>query len=86
MRTLFHSQEPDRPFSPIRAKKVVDRELMAVARDVENGIGVNRVAFRLTARNSPPLFGAGLIDGVSESELEQESGINPARSRARSTG
>ncbi len=77
IRILFQSQEPDRPFSPIRAKKVVDRELMAVARDVENGLGMNRVAFRLTARNSPPLFGAGLIDGVSETELEQEAADQP---------
>ncbi len=84
LRMLFRIQEPGRPFAPIRARKAVERQETAVAREVENGLGVNRVAFRLTARNSPPLFGAGLIDRVSESDLEQEARINRLRRGARS--
>ena len=44
---------------------------------------MNRVAFRLTARNTPPLFGAGLIDGLSNSELEQSARDQPRETRGR---
>ncbi len=42
---------------------------------------MNRVAFRITARNTPTLLGAGLIDGVSESELEQLARNQPRETR-----
>src|SRR5262249_53832229 len=48
-----------------------------------NGLGSNRAAFRLTARNTPPLFGAGLIDGLSESEIEQSAQDQPEETRGR---
>jgi CxxC motif-containing protein (DUF1111 family) len=60
-----------RPIPPVRSRQALDRALMATVRDVGGGLGMNRVAFVLTARNTPPLFGAGLIDGLSDSELEQ---------------
>jgi len=44
---------------------------------------MNRVAFRLTARNTPPLFGAGLVDGLSDSELEQSARDQPGEIRGR---
>ncbi len=66
---------------PNRSKEDLNRELVATMRDVENGSGSNRVAFRLTARNSPPLFGAGLIDGLSDSELEQSAEHQPSATR-----
>ena len=81
LRALFHNQEPDDRLllsergGPWKGRK------WSSSREVENGLGVNRVAFRLTTRNSPSLFGAGLIDGVSESELEQEARDQPTETR-----
>ncbi len=76
-----HNHEPADPTASVRAKEDWDREHAATIRDMENGTGANRVMFRLTARNSPPLFGAGLIDGVTESELEQEARDQPRATR-----
>src|SRR5262249_28370527 len=45
--------------------------------------GMNRVAFSLTARNTPPLFGAGLIDGLSDRELERVARHQPSEVRGR---
>ncbi len=81
LKILFHNQEPERPYSPVRAKKILERELAVTVQDVENGLGMNRVAFRLSARNTPTLFGAGLIDGVSESELDQLARDQPKETR-----
>ncbi len=44
---------------------------------------MNRVAFSLTARNAPPLFGAGLIDGLADSELERVARHQPPAIRGR---
>jgi hypothetical protein len=46
-------------------------------------LGMNRVAFSLTARNTPPLFGVGLIDGVAETELERVARHQPHEVRGR---
>ncbi len=84
VRAPSRDEEPvSRPIPPARARAALDRELMATVRDVENGLGSNRVAFRLTARNTPPLFGAGLIDGLTDSELEQSARDQPRETRGR---
>ena len=67
----------------VRSRAAVDRAVEATVRDVQGGLGMNRVAFRLTARNTPPLFGAGLIDGLSDSELEQSARDQPDETRGR---
>jgi len=72
-----------RPIPPARSRATVDRALEATVRDVAGGLGMNRVAFRLTARNTPPLFGAGLVDGLSDSELEQSARDQPGETRGR---
>jgi mono/diheme cytochrome c family protein len=72
-----------RPIPPARSRAALDRQLAATVRDVAGGLGMNRVAFRLTARNIPPLFGAGLIDGLPDSELEQSARDQPRETRGR---
>jgi CxxC motif-containing protein (DUF1111 family) len=72
-----------RAIGPGRSQAQLDRGLMATVQDVANGLGSNRVGFRLTARNTPPLFGAGLIDGLSDSELEQSARDQPEETRGR---
>jgi mono/diheme cytochrome c family protein len=83
-RARSRDDEPARhPIPPARSGRALDRALVATVRDVEAGLGMNRVAFVLTARNTPPLFGAGLIDGLSESELEQSERAQPDETRGR---
>ena len=71
IRTTTRGRSGRRDQGKTLATADLEGELAATIRDLENGLGMNRVVFRMTARNSPPLFGAGLIDGVSESELER---------------
>ncbi len=66
------------PIPPAMAK-----DLSALCRDVAGQMGMNRVAFSLTARNAPPLFGAGLIDGLSDRELERVARQQPPAIRGR---
>jgi CxxC motif-containing protein (DUF1111 family) len=66
------------PIPPALAK-----DLSALCRDVAGNLGMNRVAFSLTARNTPPLFGAGLIDAVSDAELERMARHEPPQVRGR---
>jgi CxxC motif-containing protein (DUF1111 family) len=72
-----------RAIGPRRSQADLDRGLMATVQDVANGLGSNRVGFRLTARNTPPLFGTGLINGLSDSELEQTARDQPVQTRGR---
>jgi CxxC motif-containing protein (DUF1111 family) len=58
-------------------------QLSAVCRDVAGQMGMNRVAFSLTARNAPPMFGAGLIDGLPDRDLEQVAWHQPHEVRGR---
>jgi CxxC motif-containing protein (DUF1111 family) len=44
---------------------------------------INGVAVALTARNPPPLFGTGLIDGLADSELERVARQQPPTTRGR---
>jgi CxxC motif-containing protein (DUF1111 family) len=44
---------------------------------------MDRVAFSLTARNTPPIFGAGLIDGLSDRDLERVAWHQPPDVRGR---
>ncbi len=66
-----------------RTRAALDRQVQATVRDIENGLGSERVAFRVTRRNTPPLFGAGLIDGLSESDLLNAAQGQPEETRGR---
>jgi CxxC motif-containing protein (DUF1111 family) len=57
--------------------------LSAVCREVAGQMGMNRVAFSRTARNAPPMFGAGLIDALSDRDLEREAWHQPHEVRGR---
>jgi CxxC motif-containing protein (DUF1111 family) len=46
-------------------------------------LGINGVAVTLTARNPPALFGAGLIDRISDTDLETEALRQPQEVRGR---
>jgi CxxC motif-containing protein (DUF1111 family) len=80
------SRDPNparRSIPPVRSRQALDRALVATRQDVHGGLGMNRVAFVLTARNTLPLFGAGLIDGLSDSELEQSEQNQPGETQGR---
>jgi CxxC motif-containing protein (DUF1111 family) len=66
-----------RPFVPVTAG---DR---AILRECLDEIGAKDVAIGITARNSLPLFGTGLIDGLADTELESVARRQPPSTRGR---
>ena len=73
----YLSDRQCRPFVPVTAG---DR---AVLRACLDEIGAKDVAFGITARNPPPLFGTGLIDGLADTELERVARQQPPSTRGR---
>jgi CxxC motif-containing protein (DUF1111 family) len=57
--------------------------LTAACKQAADQLGMTRVAVSLTERNTPPLFGTGLIDGVSERDLEGVARHQPPEIRGR---
>jgi CxxC motif-containing protein (DUF1111 family) len=77
-RDVFYlSDRQCRPFEPVTA---ADRAELRVCLDK---IGAKHVAFGITARNPPPLFGTGLIDGLADAELEKVARQQPPSTRGR---
>ncbi len=66
-----------RPFEPVTA---ADR---AILRKCLDEMGAKDVAIGITARNPPPLFGTGLIDGLADTELERVARQQPPSTRGR---
>lgn len=66
-----------RLFTPVTAG---DR---AIVRTFLDEIGAKDVAIGITARNPPPLFGTGLIDGLADTELESVARQQPPSIRGR---
>jgi CxxC motif-containing protein (DUF1111 family) len=66
-----------RPFKPVTAG---DRAILRACLDE---IGAKDVAIGITARNPPPLFGTGLIDGLADTELEKVARQQPPSTRGR---
>jgi CxxC motif-containing protein (DUF1111 family) len=66
-----------RPFEPVTAG---DR---AIVRAYLDEMGAKDVAIGITARNPPPLFGTGLIDGLADTELERVARQQPPSTRGR---
>ena len=64
------------------------KPIPAEAREaLRNALGstevVDRVVLSITSRNAPPLFGAGLIDALSDATLENAASQQPALIRGR---
>ncbi len=66
-----------RPFEPVTSG---DR---AILRKCLDEMGAKDVAIGITARNPPPLFGTGLIDGLADTELERVARQQPPSTRGR---
>jgi CxxC motif-containing protein (DUF1111 family) len=77
------SDEAPATTSPPTVPPELAKDLSAACRDVAGTLGMNRVAFSLTARNTPPLFGAGLIDALSDRELERMARHEPPEVQGR---
>lgn len=73
----YLSDRQCRPFVPVTAE---DR---ALVRECLDELGAKDVAFSITARNPPALFGAGLIDGLADSDLEKAPAQQPYGTRGR---
>jgi CxxC motif-containing protein (DUF1111 family) len=73
----YLSDRQCRPFVPVTAG---DR---AIVRECLDEIGAKDVAIGITARNPPPLFGTGLIDGLADTELERVARQQPPSTRGR---
>jgi CxxC motif-containing protein (DUF1111 family) len=66
-----------RPFEPVTTG---DRAILRACLDE---IGAKDVAIGITARNPPPLFGTGLIDGLADTEFERVARQQPPSTRGR---
>jgi hypothetical protein len=66
-----------RPFEPVTAG---DRAILRACLDQ---MGAKDVAIGITARNPPPLFGTGLIDGLADTEFERVARQQPSSTRGR---
>jgi CxxC motif-containing protein (DUF1111 family) len=73
----YLSDRQCRPFMPVTAG---DRAILRACLDE---IGAKDVAIGITARNPPPLFGTGLIDGLAATELERVARQQPPSTRGR---
>jgi CxxC motif-containing protein (DUF1111 family) len=58
-------------------------ELTALCKEAADQLGMTRVAVALTARNTPPLFGVGLIDGLADTVLDGAARHQPPETRGR---
>ncbi len=74
---LYLADRQCRPLKPITAE---DREKVGACLEE---LGAKGVAIAVTARNAPPLFGTGLIDGLADSELERVARRQPLAARGR---
>jgi CxxC motif-containing protein (DUF1111 family) len=77
---MVHSRSRDQ--GPV-VLPIPAEELTALCKDAADLLGMTRVAVALTARNTPPLFGAGRIDELEDSELERVARHQPPETRGR---
>ena len=62
---------------------ILAEQLEAACKQAASQFGMTDVAFTFTHRNTPPLFGTGLMDGVTDSELEYVARLEPSATRGR---
>ncbi len=58
-------------------------QVSAACKAASDMLGMTRVAVSLTERNTPPLFGTGLIDGLDDREIRKVASYQPAEVRGR---